>query len=62
MDWQETDPCQRGVSSAQIWASGYRSGAFWRAEMYALTMRSTLPEATDWSKIPALMEDRARNI
>lgn len=30
--------------------------------MYALTMRFTLPETTDWSKIPALMEDRARTI
>ena len=30
--------------------------------MYALTMRFVLPESTDWSKIPALMEDRARNL
>src|SRR5256885_11967645 len=30
--------------------------------MYALTMRFTLPEATDWSKIPGLMEDRARTL
>jgi Putative mono-oxygenase ydhR len=30
--------------------------------MFTLTMRFTLPEDTDWSKIPALMEDRARNI
>jgi len=30
--------------------------------MYALTMRFTLPADTDWSKIPALMEDRARNL
>jgi hypothetical protein len=30
--------------------------------MYALTMRFTLAEATDWSKIPSLMEDRARNL
>ena len=30
--------------------------------MYALTMRFTLPETTDWSKVPALMEDRARTI
>src|SRR2546423_13312145 len=29
--------------------------------MYALTMRFTLPEATDWSKIPGL-EDRARTL
>ena len=28
--------------------------------MYALTMRFTLPDTTDWSKIPGLMEDRAR--
>jgi len=30
--------------------------------MYTLTMRFTLPETTDWSKIPSLMEDRARNL
>lgn len=30
--------------------------------MFALTMRFTLPENTDWSKIPALMEDRARSL
>jgi len=30
--------------------------------MFTLTMRFTLPEDTDWSKIPALMEDRARNL
>src|SRR5258708_30762336 len=30
--------------------------------MFTLTMRFTLSEDTDWSKIPALMEDRARNL
>src|SRR5207302_5058255 len=30
--------------------------------MFTLTMRFTLPEDTDWSTIPALMEDRARNL
>jgi hypothetical protein len=30
--------------------------------MFTLTMRFTLPEDTDWSKIPAIMEDRARNL
>lgn len=30
--------------------------------MFALTMRFRLPETTDWSTIPALMEDRARNL
>ena len=30
--------------------------------MYALTMRFVLPESTDWSKIPALMEDRAQTL
>ena len=30
--------------------------------MYTLTMRFVLPDDTDWSKIPALMEDRARNL
>jgi hypothetical protein len=30
--------------------------------MFALTMRFTLPETTDWTKIPSLMEDRARNL
>ncbi len=30
--------------------------------MFTLTMRFTLPADTDWSKIPALMEDRARNL
>ena len=30
--------------------------------MYALTVRFTLSEATDWSKIPGLMEDRARTL
>ena len=30
--------------------------------MFTLTMRFTLPEGTDWSKIPALMEDRARHL
>lgn len=27
--------------------------------MFTLTMRFTLPEDTDWSRIPALMEDPA---
>ena len=30
--------------------------------MFTLTMRFTLPEDTDWSRIPALMEDRARSL
>jgi hypothetical protein len=30
--------------------------------MFTLTMRFTLPTDTDWSKIPSLMEDRARNL
>ena len=30
--------------------------------MYALTMRFTLPEDTDWAKVPALMEERARTL
>jgi hypothetical protein len=30
--------------------------------MFTLTMRFTLAEETDWSKIPALMEDRARKL
>ena len=30
--------------------------------MYALTMRFTLPDTTDWSKIPGLMEERARTL
>ncbi|HEV1998744.1 MAG TPA: hypothetical protein VGR61_11520 [Candidatus Dormibacteraeota bacterium] len=30
--------------------------------MFALTMRFTLPENTDWETIPAMMEDRARNL
>jgi hypothetical protein len=30
--------------------------------MFTLTMRFTLPEDTDWSTIPALMEDRARKL
>jgi hypothetical protein len=30
--------------------------------MFTLTMRFTLPNDTDWSKIPSLMEDRARNL
>src|SRR5438067_11825488 len=30
--------------------------------MFTLTMRFTLPEDTDWSKIPALMEERAGNL
>ena len=30
--------------------------------MFTLTMRFTLPADTDWSKIPALMQDRARNL
>jgi len=30
--------------------------------VFTLTMRSTLPEDTDWSKIPALMEERARHL
>ena len=30
--------------------------------MFTLTMRFTLPQETDWSKIPALMEDRARTL
>ena len=30
--------------------------------MFTLTMRFTLPEDTDWSKIPAIMEDRARQL
>ena len=30
--------------------------------MFTLTMRFTLPEDTDWSRIPALMEDRARQL
>ncbi len=30
--------------------------------MFTLSMRFTLPTDTDWSKIPALMEERARNL
>jgi len=30
--------------------------------MFTLTMRFTLPKDTDWSQIPALMEDRARTL
>lgn len=30
--------------------------------MFALTMRFTLPENTDWATIPAMMEDRARTL
>jgi len=30
--------------------------------MFTLTMRFTLPEDTDWSRIPALMETRAREL
>src|SRR5260370_24960950 len=30
--------------------------------MFTVTMRFTLPTDTDWSKIPALMEERARNL
>jgi hypothetical protein len=30
--------------------------------MFTLTMRFTLPEDTNWSTIPALMEDRARSL